>query len=56
MSDVKLEPGWLARDVQKATKQTSSWNSSKNQTAKTPTANPPDTQSDEKQKKATESS
>ncbi|WP_298262096.1 hypothetical protein [Bradyrhizobium sp.] len=56
MSDVKLEPGWLVRDVQKATNQTSSWNSSKNQSTKTPSANSPDTQGDDKQKKATESS
>jgi hypothetical protein len=31
MSEVKLEPGWLTRDVLQATQQTSIWNSQKSQ-------------------------
>jgi hypothetical protein len=34
MSEVKLEPGWLTRDVIQATQQTTGWNSQKSQSAR----------------------
>jgi hypothetical protein len=41
MSDVKLEPGWLARDVTQATERTSTWNVQKAKSPEGDRANRP---------------
>jgi hypothetical protein len=56
MSEVKLELGWLTRDVMQATQQTSAWNSQKSQSARPNPAKQPAPESvDDKAKQAAKS-